>query len=96
MYRRGYSARDLNSGAPIRCVQFVPRLFPRSPLYSFIISMFLITFMGDTAGIAVWGDINTSFSSKIPQQNTHCWQGFHELFAYGCRDRGREFDKRRD
>ena len=40
MYRRGYYARDLNSGAPIRFVQFVPRFFPRCPLYSFIISMF--------------------------------------------------------
>ena len=39
MYRRGYYARDLNSGAPIRLVQFVPRFFPRCPLYSFIISM---------------------------------------------------------
>ena len=39
MYRRGYYARDLNSGAPIRFVQFVPRFFPRCPLYSFIISM---------------------------------------------------------
>ena len=23
-------------------------------------------------------------------------QGFHKLFAYGCPDRGREFDKRKD
>ena len=23
-------------------------------------------------------------------------QGFHKLFAYGCPDRGREFDRRRD
>ena len=30
--------RDLNL-APIRFVQFVPRFFPRCPLYSFIISM---------------------------------------------------------
>ena len=41
MYRRGSYARDLNSGAPIRFVQFVPRFFPRCPLYSFIISMVL-------------------------------------------------------
>ena len=43
MYRRGYYARDLNSGAPIRFVQFVPRFFPRCPLYSFIISMITVT-----------------------------------------------------
>ena len=39
MYQRGYYARDLNSEAPIRFVQFVPRFFPRCPLYSFVISM---------------------------------------------------------
>ena len=44
IYRRGYYARDLNSGAPIRFVQFVPRFFPRCPLYSFIISMGLTNY----------------------------------------------------
>ena len=34
--------------------------------------------------------------AKIINKGLPINQGFHKLFAYGCPDRGREFDKKRE
>ena len=47
---------------------------------------------GAATGSAVVRALIFKYSLHLSHPN----QAFHNLFAYGCHDRGREFDKRRD
>ena len=60
MYRRGYYARDFNSGVPIRFVQFVPRC----PLYSLIISMVGVARTVRNSHVIVFYAISLVFSKS--------------------------------
>ena len=80
--------RDLNSGAPIRFVQFVPRFVPRCPLYSFIISMVhpLLSIPLYTAALHEANKANHMLSLQTGCKYRNELQNFAETSQRICRE----------